>query len=149
MLSLQQVKDLLAAHIPVQHDSDRAVVFDYYGELYRSHYTDETGEDWQRIEPDFNPAEYTIYQCPGLHDSRYYTVPELNWDRDILPVALTKVVKFPCPVNRDARMRPVHHFVVMTFKDADVTDEVATEKAIDFLVNAGWPEEKAQPLLVI
>lgn len=72
--------------------------------------------------------------------SVFHEVPELDWDGDG-PFVLTKVVKFERP--------PVHHYVVLTFKSSDVTDEDATEKAIDFLVNAGWTEVQAQPLLVI
>ena len=147
MLQLQQVRDLLAADILVRHNSDRVCVFSYFGGLYRSHPSDEAGEDWQRIESDFSPTEYTIHNEDGW-DSRFHNVPELIWDGSP-SVAATKVVKFDHPVPLAENLRPVHHYVIMTFKDANVTDEMAAEKAIDFLVNAGWPEEKAQPLLVI
>ena len=147
MLTLQQVRDLLDADMLVRHNSERVCVFTYFGGLYRSHPSDEAGEDWERIESDFSPTEYTVHDADEW-GSRFHNVPELTWDGD-QSVAATKVVKFRHPTPLAENLRPVHHYVIMTFKDPDVTDEVATEKAIDFLVNAGWPEEKALPLLVI
>lgn len=146
MLQLQQIKDLLAAHIPVQHHSANSVVFDYHGKLYRSEPEDEAGEGWEPVDGVFAAPEYSVYPSSAM--VRYHEVPELDWDSD-RPPALTKVVKFPDPEPQAEKLRPVPHLVVLTFKDADVTDEEATEKAIDYLLNIGWTEVQAQPLLVI
>lgn len=147
MLQLSQIKNLLAAHIQITHDSERSTVFDHYGTLTRSHPNDETGEDWQSVEPDFNPAEYKIYQ----HDTfgTFHNMKESIQDEKD-EIRATKLVKFSCPKPLPEGYRPRDAYVVIEFVDPNAaTDELATEMAIDYLVLLGWTEEQAQPLLVI
>lgn len=144
MLQLNQIKALLANHIPVKHFSKRSVVFDHYDQgLYRSHPNDETGEDWEKVDDEyFQAGQY------GVHS--------LCWPGEVFQVVpddhrhdMTKVVKFKDPKPVPAGHHEKFTLVIVYLYQAEDPDEVATETAIEELMKRGWSATEAQAILVI
>lgn len=149
MLQLNQIKALLANHIPVKHFSSRSVVFDYpsfsgSGEstLYRSHPNDEAGEDWRRVEDEFNPSQYAVNSLafPGQVFEAFL---------DDIAVNTTKVVRFNDPKKQVPGQKPRDVLVLVHMYQEENPEEVATEAAIEELMKRGWSATEAQALLVI
>lgn len=150
MLQLNQIKALLANHIPVKHFSKRSVVFDYpsfsgSGEhtLYRSHPNDEVGEDWDVVDDEYFQASQ-------------YAVNRLCWQGNVFEVMpedhrhdMTKVVKFKDPKPVPANHHEKFTLVLVYLYQVEDPDEVATEAAIEELMKRGWSATEAQALLVI
>ena len=144
MLQLNQIKSLLAHHIPVKHFSRRSVVFDHYDQgIYRSHPNDETGEDWDKVDDEYFQASQ-------------YVVHSLCWPGDVFEVVpddhrhdMTKVVKFKDPKPVPANHHEKFTLVLVYLYQVEDPDEVATEAAIEELMKRGWSATEAQALLVI
>lgn len=144
MLQLNQIKALLANHIPVKHFSRRSVVFDHYDQgIYRSHPNDETGEDWDKVDDEYFQASQ-------------YVVHSLCWPGDVFEVVpedhrhdMTKVVKFKDPKPVPANHHEKFTLVLVYLFQVEDPDEVATEAAIEELMKRGWSATEAQALLVI
>jgi hypothetical protein len=145
MLQLQQVKDLLNAGVHVLHNSHRSCVFidPSDGMLHRAHPNDEAGIDWQLVEPDFKPDDYSVYQ----HESfgSFHTIHQhVGFQTN-----LVRLVRFQSPAFTPKGFHKQYDYILVTSSDPNMTPETATEAAIDHLLAKGWDEVQAQPLLVI
>lgn len=149
MLQLNQIRALLAAHIPVKHYSHRSVVFDYpsfsgSGEstLYHAHPNDEASQDWRKVEDGFDPSQYAVNTLAVPGQVYQVCIDDLSAD-------MTKVVRFNDPRKQVPGQKPRDVLVLVHMYKEENPDEVATETAIEELMKRGWSATEAQAILVI
>lgn len=158
MLTIPQIKALKAEHLFVYRGEpgtpsyrvvwleDGLGFADKQERLMYAHPADETGEEWEVVDKDFNPADYKLH-TDNIHYGGHFITTQLMEGQQAV---CTKVVKFNNPRPPEPGHRDSPYYVV--FKALEpLSDEAACEQAIDLVLalDAGFTGDNAHPVLVI